>query len=85
MNSWQRTTVVESISRSSKNAGVVESGSEPSKVHWTMPCVEGGESVNAFLKPATGMSAREAACAIMALIESFGTRAESVAAPERES
>lgn len=64
---------------------MVESGSEPSKVHWTMPCVEGGDNVNAFLKPAAGMSVRDAACAIMTLMESFGTRAESVAAPERES
>ena len=80
-----------SINLASENAGVVESGSEPSNVHWTMPCVDGGDSVNVFLKPASGISVREAACAIMALIESFetleslGTRAESVAAPERES
>lgn len=49
---------------------MVESGSDPSKVHRTVPSVNGGGSVNAFLKPASGMSVCEVACAISAMRES---------------
>ena len=76
-NSVQRTTVDESIDWASENAGVVESGSDPSKVHRTMPNAIGGDSVNGSLKPASGSSCVNVIRSLITLVGSFLTFAES--------
>ena len=69
--SVQRTTVDESIDRASENIGVVESGSDPSKVHRTIPNPTGGDSVNGSLKPAFGSSCADVIRAVATLRESI--------------
>ena len=76
-NSVQRTTVDESIDWASENAGVVESGSDTSKVHRTMPNAIGGDSVNGSLKPASGSSCVNVIRSLITLVESFLTLVES--------
>ena len=69
--------VDESIDWASENAGVVESGSDPSKVHRTMPNAIGGDSVNGSLKPASGSSCVNVIRSLITLVESFLTLVES--------
>jgi hypothetical protein len=61
--------VVELIDLAFENTWVLESGSEPSKVQRTTPCVIGGDIVNEFVKPASGMRNWDCGCSVVVLEE----------------